>query len=93
MEREGEQAVVRVRDTGMGMPADLLPRVFDHFIQGERSLARSEGGLGLGLTRVRRLVELHGGTVEASNEGAGKGSEFTVRLPAPAGQQTRESKA
>ena len=93
LERQAEEAVIRVRDTGMGISADLLPQVFDLFIQGERSLARSEGGLGLGLTLVRRLVELHGGTVEASSEGTGKGSEFTVRLPAPAGQHAGESEA
>lgn len=82
VEREGEQAVVRVRDNGSGMTADLVPRVFDIFTQGERSLDRSQGGLGLGLALVKRLVEMHGGTVEARSAGLGKGSEFTVRLPA-----------
>jgi PAS domain S-box-containing protein len=76
------QAVLRVRDSGVGIPADLLPRVFDLFTQGDRSLARSEGGLGIGLTLVRSLVEMHGGSVEARSEGPGKGSEFVVRLPA-----------
>src|SRR5205823_1877395 len=61
---------------------ELLPRIFDLFVQGDRSLARSEGGLGIGLTLVKRLVELHGGTVEAVSEGPDRGSEFTVRLPA-----------
>jgi CheY-like chemotaxis protein len=82
VEREGDQAVVRVRDNGSGMKADLVPRVFDLFTQGERTPDRSQGGLGLGLTLVKRLVEMHGGTVEAGSEGPGKGSEFTVRLPA-----------
>jgi CheY-like chemotaxis protein len=81
VEREGEQALVRVRDTGLGIPADLLPRVFDLFTQGDRSLDRSEGGLGIGLALVRRLVEMHGGSVEAHSAGPGCGSEFVVRLP------------
>ena len=80
--REGEQAVIRVRDTGVGIAPDLLPRVFDLFVQADRSLAREQGGLGIGLTMVRTLAELHGGTVEVSSEGRGKGSEFVVRLPA-----------
>jgi two-component system CheB/CheR fusion protein len=74
--------VLRVRDTGAGIAPELLPRVFDLFIQAERTLARSEGGLGIGLTMVRRLVEMHGGTVEAHSEGLGRGSEFVVWLPA-----------
>lgn len=81
-EREGDEAVLRVRDSGLGLDPDLLPRVFDLFVQGKRSLDRSQGGLGIGLTLVRRLTELHGGRVEARSEGAGKGSEFIVRLPA-----------
>jgi len=81
VEREGEEVLVRVRDTGLGIPADLLPRVFDLFTQGDRSLDRAEGGLGIGLTLVRRLVELHGGSVEAHSAGPGCGSEFIVRLP------------
>ena len=76
--------MVRVRDNGSGMKPDLVPRVFDLFTQGERTLDRSQGGLGLGLTLVKRLVEMHGGTVEARSDGPGKGSEFTVRLPGPA---------
>jgi two-component system CheB/CheR fusion protein len=79
--REGDEAVVRVRDDGVGIPAGMLPHVFDLFVQGERSPARSEGGLGVGLTMVRRLVELHGGRVEARSDGSGKGSEFLVWLP------------
>jgi PAS domain S-box-containing protein len=76
-----DRAVVRVRDTGAGMDADLLRQVFDPFVQADRSAARSQGGLGIGLTLARRLVELHGGTIEAHSEGPGKGSEFVVRLP------------
>ena len=78
---EDTEAVLRVSDTGQGIPAETLERVFDLFFQGERSLDRSQGGLGIGLTLVRRLVEMHGGAVEAASEGAGRGSTFTVRLP------------
>jgi PAS domain S-box-containing protein len=81
VEARAGEAVVRIQDDGMGIAPELLPQVFDLFTQGDRSLARSEGGLGIGLTLVRRLVELHGGTVEAQSEGPGKGSEFIVRLP------------
>jgi signal transduction histidine kinase len=80
--REGAEVVVRVSDDGIGISADLLPRVFDLFAQGDRSLARSEGGLGIGLTLVKSLAEMHDGSAEARSEGPGKGSEFTVRLPA-----------
>jgi CheY-like chemotaxis protein len=72
---------VRLRDTGVGISRELLPRVFDLFTQANRSLDRAQGGLGIGLTLVRRLVEMHGGTVEAHSEGLGRGSEFVVRLP------------
>ncbi|MEA2559991.1 MAG: hypothetical protein QOH06_1495 [Acidobacteriota bacterium] len=78
---DGDTAVLRVRDTGVGISPDILPKVFDLFVQGERSLDRVEGGLGIGLTLVRRLVELHGGRVEARSGGRGQGSEFEVRLP------------
>jgi len=74
-------AVIRVRDDGMGLAPELLSRVFDLFTQADRSLDRSQGGLGIGLTLVRLLVEMHGGRVEARSEGPGKGSEFEVRLP------------
>ena len=77
----GEEAVVRIRDTGMGIAPEMLPRVFDLFTQMERTLDRAEGGLGLGLTLVRRLTEMHGGTVAATSAGEGQGSEFVVRLP------------
>ena len=80
-ERQGSDAVIRVRDTGVGIPADLLPRVFDMFAQGEGSLERSRGGLGIGLSLVKRLVQLHGGSIEALSDGPGRGSEFVVRLP------------
>ena len=79
---EGDEAVVRVADTGIGIPVGLLPRIFDLFVQGERGLDRAkQEGLGVGLTLVRRLVGLHGGRVEASSDGPGRGSEFVVRLP------------
>jgi two-component system CheB/CheR fusion protein len=74
-------ARVRVRDTGVGIEAELLPHVFDVFIQGTQNLARAKGGLGLGLALVRQLVDMHGGHVEAFSRGAGQGSEFTVVLP------------
>jgi len=78
--RDGE-AVIKVKDTGIGIPAEILPRVFDLFAQADRSLDRSEGGLGIGLTVARKLAEMHGGTVTAASEGIGKGAEFTLRLP------------
>src|SRR5262249_44063004 len=78
--QEGTDLVVRLRDTGSGTASEMLPRIFDLFVQAERRLDRSQGGLGIGLTLVRRLVELHGGTVTAHSEGPGKGSEFVVRL-------------
>ncbi len=77
----GNLAEVRVADTGIGMERDMLARVFETFSQADRSLDRSRGGLGLGLALVRGLVELHGGTVEATSPGPGRGSTFTVRLP------------
>jgi CheY-like chemotaxis protein len=72
---------IRIRDAGVGINPDLLPRVFEMFEQGRRDLARSTGGLGIGLSIVKKLTELHGGTVVATSAGTGKGSEFTVRLP------------
>jgi CheY-like chemotaxis protein len=81
LDAEGESAVVRVRDTGVGIPPEMLPRVFDLFTQIDRTLDRAQGGLGIGLTLVKSLVEMHGGTVEAASGGVGMGSEFTVRLP------------
>jgi signal transduction histidine kinase/ActR/RegA family two-component response regulator len=79
--RERNAALLQVRDTGMGMSPDLAGRVFDLFVQGERSLDRSLGGLGIGLTLVKRLAELHGGTVAAASDGPGMGSVFSVSLP------------
>jgi signal transduction histidine kinase/CheY-like chemotaxis protein len=81
VEHAGGDAVVRVRDTGIGMLPEVLARAFELFVQGDRGLARSEGGLGIGLTLVRSLVEMHGGAVTAHSDGPGKGSEFVVRLP------------
>jgi len=78
---EGGQAVLRVRDNGVGIDRDLLPKVFDMFVQGTRSAERTEGGLGLGLAIVKNLVVLHGGSVAARSEGVGKGSEFEIRIP------------
>jgi signal transduction histidine kinase len=82
VERQANEAVIRVHDSGMGIAPDVLPRVFNLFAQSRRSLDRSYGGLGIGLTIARRLVELHGGQIEAHSEGIGKGAEFVVRLPA-----------
>jgi PAS domain S-box-containing protein len=84
VEEQGEQAVIVVRDSGIGIDKALLSRVFDLFTQGDRTLDRSQGGLGIGLTLVKELVEMHGGQVEARSEGAGRGSEFTIRLPTSA---------
>jgi signal transduction histidine kinase/ActR/RegA family two-component response regulator len=81
LNKEGEDGVVRVKDTGVGIGPDLLPQVFDLFTQAKRTLDRSQGGLGVGLTVVRKLVEMHGGTTEAHSSGLGQGSEFIVRLP------------
>ncbi len=85
-ERQGDDAVITVRDNGIGIPAKMLPCIFEMFTQVDRSLERSPingapGGLGIGLTLVRRLVRMHGGTIRARSDGPGKGSEFVVRLP------------
>jgi CheY-like chemotaxis protein/two-component sensor histidine kinase len=80
-ERQDGEVVVRVEDNGVGIPAETLPRIFDMFMQRDDSLERTQGGLGTGLTLVRRLAELQGGTIEAYSEGSGKGSIFTVHLP------------
>ncbi|GLI95396.1 ATP-binding protein [Methylocystis echinoides] len=81
MERTQDMCVVRITDTGVGIPADMLSRIFELFTQVDRTVGRSQGGIGLGLTLARRLVELHGGDIEARSEGVGRGSEFIVRLP------------
>jgi PAS domain S-box-containing protein len=80
--RQRGQVVVKIRDTGVGIPRDNLEQIFEKFVQVHRTLERSQGGIGLGLTLVRRLIELHGGTVEALSDGVGRGSEFVIRLPA-----------
>src|SRR5262249_60296692 len=79
--RDGGEAVVRVRDNGVGIPAEMLAQVFDLFTQVTHSLDRSQGGLGIGLTLAKSLVEMHGGSVRAHSDGPGTGSEFVVRLP------------
>ncbi len=76
------RALVHVRDDGRGIAPELLPHVFDLFVQADQSLDRVEGGLGIGLNLARRLVELHGGSIAVHSDGAGRGTEFTVRLPA-----------
>ena len=81
---EGGDAILRVADHGVGIDADLLPRVFDLFVQASDTIDRAKGGMGIGLTLVRRLVELHGGQIQAVSEGTGRGAEFTVCLPAVA---------
>ena len=81
VERENELVIFRVQDNGNGIEPDLLPRMFELFVQGEQSLTRSEGGLGIGLALVKRLVEMHGGSVTAASEGRNRGSTFVVRLP------------
>jgi PAS domain S-box-containing protein len=81
VERAGGEACIKVEDSGRGIPREMLPRIFDLFVQSDRALDRSQGGLGIGLTIVRSLVEMHGGTVEARSDGPGKGSTFIVRLP------------
>jgi signal transduction histidine kinase len=73
--------LISVRDTGVGIEPELLPEIFEPFLQGSRTLDRSQGGLGIGLTLVRTLVEMHGGTVTAQSAGTGQGSEFVVVLP------------
>ncbi len=99
VEQERQDAVIRVRDTGVGIAPDLLPHIFDLFTQADRTLDRSEGGLGIGLALVEQLVHLHGGKVEATST-QGQGSEFVVRLPvaplpaaaSPAAPKTNEAK-
>jgi signal transduction histidine kinase len=79
------EAVISVKDSGVGIAPEMLPRIFDLFMQEGRSVNQSQGGLGVGLALVKRLVEMHGGDVQAHSDGLGKGSEFIVRLPAVAG--------
>ena len=96
-EREGDEAVVTVQDSGIGLAPDMLPRVFDMFAQVDRSMERAQGGLGIGLALVKRLVEMHGGSVVATSDGPDRGCRFVVRLPllphparAPRPHETRE---
>ena len=84
-----EEVAVTVRDNGLGIPAESLPKIFQMFSQVDRNIERAQGGLGIGLSLVRRLVEMHGGTVDAHSDGPGQGSEFTVRLPVP--KSTRQT--
>jgi PAS domain S-box-containing protein len=90
VERQGDWVRIAVRDSGMGIPADVLPRIFDLFTQADSTPGRSQGGLGIGLTLVRTLIEMHGGSVEAHSAGPGRGSELVVRLPLVAPEASRE---
>jgi PAS domain S-box-containing protein len=85
---QGSELVVTVRDTGIGIPAEMLPRVFEMFTQMDQTLERAQGGLGIGLTLARELVEMHGGTIEARSDGPGRGTEMIVRLPVVVEQQS-----
>jgi CheY-like chemotaxis protein/anti-sigma regulatory factor (Ser/Thr protein kinase) len=89
--RDRDKLVITVHDSGVGISPEMLPRIFDLFTQVDVSLDRSQGGLGIGLTLVRRLVELHGGSVSVASEGEGKGSEFVVWLPAGLDEATLEA--
>jgi two-component system CheB/CheR fusion protein len=84
VERKADKAIVRIRDTGIGIAPDVLPHVFDLFVQANSSSQRADAGLGIGLALVRSLVESHGGEVSVASAGLTRGSEFTVRLPMPA---------
>ncbi|MGZ8253478.1 MAG: hybrid sensor histidine kinase/response regulator [Burkholderiaceae bacterium] len=86
--RDGDEAVITVRDNGIGIPPEMLPNVFDLFTQVDRARHRSQGGLGIGLSLTRSLVELHGGSIHVSSEGSGTGTTFVVRLPLPTDGET-----
>jgi CheY-like chemotaxis protein/nitrogen-specific signal transduction histidine kinase len=92
-EQAGNEIVICVRDNGIGIHPDVLPKVFDLFTQADQTLSRSRGGLGIGLTLVRSLIEMHGGRVTARSEGLGCGSEFVIRLPRPARLDARAHQA
>ena len=89
---DGAEIVVRVRDNGVGIRSEMLPRIFDLFTQEDRSLERAQGGLGIGLTLVKKLLQMHGGSIEARSDGIGQGSEFSVRLPILAAAATEPEK-
>jgi PAS domain S-box-containing protein len=95
--REGEQAVIAVRDNGIGIAPDVMPRMFEMFSRGHRETGRHQGGLGIGLALSRRLAQMHNGSLDASSDGPGRGSEFTVRLPlaapAPVGEAVPDTTA
>jgi PAS domain S-box-containing protein len=91
VEYQGSDVVVSVRDNGVGIPPEMLPHIFDMFTQIDRSLERAQGGLGIGLSLVRRLIEMHGGSVEARSAGHGLGSEFVVRLPVIVSSPTKQT--
>ena len=92
-ERQDGEVVITIKDSGIGIPPELLPKLFDMFMQVDRTMTRAHGGLGIGLTLVKRLVEMHGGSVEAWSEGKDKGSEFTIRVPALLDPRNRERRA
>jgi len=91
-ERRDGEIVLRIRDTGIGIASDILPRIFELFVQADQSATRSQGGLGIGLTLVKNLVEMHHGSVTATSEGLGRGSEFVIRLPIAMRRDTSLSK-
>jgi len=91
--RQGRRACIRVSDNGRGIEQDMLPHIFDLFVQGPQSVARTDGGMGIGLTLLRQLVQLHDGTVEATSDGPGRGSVFTVSLPLDAAEAADEDRA
>jgi CheY-like chemotaxis protein len=90
--RHGARATLRVRDNGVGIAADVLPRIFDLFVQGDTGATRGRRGLGIGLAVVRRLAELHGGTIDVESDGPGRGSAFTLRLPSTAPPPARAAR-
>jgi signal transduction histidine kinase/ActR/RegA family two-component response regulator len=90
LRRDGDAALIEVRDSGQGIAADFLPHVFERFRQADSSTTRAHGGLGIGLAITRQLVELHGGAVQAASEGEGRGATFTVRLPLPAAERSED---
>ncbi len=90
--QEGDSAVIRVRDSGVGIPPAALPKIFDMFRQADGDGSRARGGLGIGLSLVKRIAEMHGGSVDASSEGAGRGSEFVVRIPVIVAQRGNASR-